>query len=81
MSDYHVPEVLLYLRKRRRESPQPIAVADLPPSRLYQMCAAETESGPVLKMLYGHAFVEAGWILDKEGGAPFPVCPICGYVF
>jgi hypothetical protein len=83
-TEYRVPEVLQHIRKLRRESSQ----VDLWPSSLWGLCEAEVNTygggEMILRALYTHAFAEAGFILDKpddEGGKPYEVCPVCGYVF
>lgn len=76
--EYRVPSVLVSAREHRRSG----TPAEGPsPSWLYTVASentgTDTKTGA---LLFNHAMIEVGYILDGPKGNPYTVCPVCGYV-
>lgn len=85
-AEYRVPQPLARVRELRHAAGgSPIATDDLAANVLWAMCEEELPNVGAfpLRVLYNHAFIEAGWIGESPEPAfrPFMICPICGYVF
>lgn len=82
--EYRVPAILQLIRDLRSTVSTGVIAEQLPPNVLYAKCEEQANGKTVVQALYNHAFVESGFILDAprdQGGKPYAVCPICGYVF
>jgi hypothetical protein len=86
--EYQVPALIAEVRAARATMTTSEVLKALPPSLLYHKAEQQAEQQAnglsLVRLLYNHAFVEAGYILNKsreKGGVPYAVCPVCGYVF
>lgn len=77
---YSVPVILAELRAMRAHGVSTGGIMkQFPPNLLYARC--EQESRGLTRALYGHAMVEAGYVLDAPDGDPYKICPVCGFHF
>lgn len=63
---YHLPPALSYARTCRTDG------TTAEPSRLWVLAEGDAK-------LYNHAMIEAGLIVQKDTGRPFPSCTECGW--